>query len=135
MSARGDIENTFHRWALAYDERDLETMAACFTDDAVMTLRIGDGDLVGPFEGRDAIMGLMSSSLESQTDQRRHLTTNIIIRSEDGSKAVTESYLTLTAVENGTIRLVSTGRYVDELRNEDDTWRLSKRHIALDLPY
>src|SRR5512139_1255447 len=116
MSARGDIENTFHRWALAYDEKDLETMSDCFTEDAVMTLRIGDGDLVGPFDGRDAIMGLMSSSLESQTDQRRHITTNIIIRSEDDSKANTESYLTLTAVENGAIRLVATGRYVDELR-------------------
>lgn len=135
MSARGDIENTFHRWALAYDEKDLETMADCFTEDAVMTLRIGEGDLVGPFDGRDAIMGLMSSSLESQTDQRRHITTNIIIRSEDASKAVTESYLTLTAVENGAIRLVSTGRYVDELRFEGGSWRLAKRHIALDLPY
>jgi uncharacterized protein (TIGR02246 family) len=135
MSARGDIENTFHRWALAYDENDPDTMADCFTADAVLTLRIADGDLVGPFDGREAIMGLMKNSLDSQTDQRRHVTTNIIIRHEDGQSAVTESYLTILAVEDGVLRALSSGKYQDELRNEDGQWRLSKRHIALDLPY
>ncbi|MEU8802955.1 nuclear transport factor 2 family protein [Spirillospora sp. NPDC048819] len=135
MSARGDIENTFHRWALAYDENDLDTMAECFTDDAVLTIRIGDGDLVGPFEGKEAVMGLMRDSLASQTDQRRHITTNIIIRSEDATSATTESYLTLMAVENGAIRVLSSGKYQDELVNQGGVWRLSKRHIALDLPY
>ncbi len=136
MSARGDIENTFHRWALAYDENDPDAMEACFTKDAVLTMRIGDGDLVGPFDGRDAIMGLMRDSLASQTDQRRHITTNIIIRREDEQSAETESYLTLIAVENGQIRVLSSGKYQDTLVAEDDgVWRLRSRHIALDLPY
>lgn len=135
MSARGDIENTFHRWALAYDENDLDTMTECFTEDAVLTMRIGDGDLVGPFDGREAVMGLMRDSLATQTDQRRHITTNIIIRSEDATSATTESYLTLVAVENGAIRVLSSGKYQDELVKDGGVWRLSKRHIALDLPY
>jgi len=135
MSARGDIENTFHRWALAYDENDPDTMADCFTEDAVMTMRIGDGDLIGPFEGREAIMGLMKNSLSSQNDQRRHITTNIIVREEDDRTAVTESYLTLLAIENGALRTLSSGKYQDELHNDGGIWRLSKRHIALDLPY
>ncbi|WP_395103935.1 nuclear transport factor 2 family protein [Actinomadura sp. SCN-SB] len=135
MSARGDIENTFHRWALAYDERDMDTMADCFAEDAVLTMTIADGDLIGPFDGREAIMGLMRDSLASQTDQRRHLTTNIIIHEEDATSATTESYLTLLSVENGAIRVLSSGKYQDRLVNEDGVWRLSKRHIALDLPY
>lgn len=135
MTARGDIENTFHRWALAYDENDPDTMEDCFTKDAVLTMTIGGGDLIGPFEGRDAIMTLMRDSLASQSDQRRHITTNIIIRSEDATTAVTESYLTLLAIENGALRVLSSGKYQDELANENGAWRLSKRHIALDLPY
>lgn len=135
MSARGDIENTFHRWALAYDENDPDTMADCFTEDAVLTMTIADGDLIGPFDGREAIMGLMRDSLAAQTDQRRHITSNIIIRDEGAASATTESYLTLIAVENGAIRVLSSGKYQDELVNEGGVWRLSKRHIALDLPY
>jgi 3-phenylpropionate/cinnamic acid dioxygenase small subunit len=80
-------------------------------------------------------MGLMRDSLASQTDQRRHITTNIIIRGEDATSAITESYLTLIAVENGAIRVLSSGKYQDELVNDGGVWRLSKRHIALDLPY
>ncbi|MFB4308184.1 nuclear transport factor 2 family protein [Actinomadura sp. GTD37] len=135
MSARGDIENVFHRWALAYDENDPDTMAECFTEDAVLTMTIAGGDLIGPFDGREAIMGLMRDSLAAQTDQRRHLTTNIIIRAEDAASATTESYLTLIAVENGAIRVLSSGKYQDQLVKEGGEWRLSKRHIALDLPY
>lgn len=135
MSARGDIENTFHRWALAYDENDMDTMADCFTEDAVLSMTIAGGDLIGPFDGREAVMGLMRDSLASQTDQRRHLTTNIIIREEDDASATTESYLTLVSVENGAIRVLSSGKYQDRLVNEGGVWRLSKRHIALDLPY
>ncbi len=126
----------FNRWALAYDENDPDGMAECFAEDAVLTMRIGDGDLVGPFEGRDGIMKLMRDSLASQTDQRRHVTTNVIVRREDGSSAETVSYLTLLAVENGEIRVLSSGKYVDEVvRSADGAWRLAKRHIALDLPY
>jgi ketosteroid isomerase-like protein len=135
-SARSEIENTFHRWSLAYDQNDPDTMGDCFTEDAVLTMRIADGDLIGPFEGRDAVMALMRDSLASQTDQRRHVMTNIIIHSEDASSAETEAYLTLVGVENGAIRLISSGRYEDVVAKSDDgQWRLAKRHIALDLPY
>ena len=136
MSARGAIENVLNRYSIAYDDNDMTQMADTFTEDAVMTLRIGDGDLIGPFDGKDAIMKLMVDSLASQTDQRRHVTTNFVVRSEDERSATVSSYLTLISVENGAAKVLSTARYDDELRREDDgAWRFTKRHIQLDLPY
>lgn len=136
MSARGDIENVLNRYSIAYDDNDMVEMADTFAEKAVMTLRIAGGDLIGPFEGKDAVMKLMTDSLASQTDQRRHVTTNFVLRSEDGSTAVVNSYLTLISVENDKATLLSTAKYEDELVKESDgAWRFTKRHIELDLPY
>jgi uncharacterized protein (TIGR02246 family) len=136
MSDRGAIENVLNRYSIAYDENDMAEMADTFTDDAVFTMRIADGDLIGPFEGKEAIMKLMVDSHASQTDQRRHITTNMAVRRADGRTAAVSSYLTLISVQNGAAHLLSTARYDDELRRCDDgAWRFTKRHIQLDLPY
>lgn len=135
MCDRADIENVFNRYSLAYDKPDLDEMEACFTPDAVMSMRIAGGDLIGPFEGRDAIMTLMRDSLASQSDQRRHLTTNLVLRSQTESSASTESYLTLISVADGALTVLSTAVYVDELVKRDGQWLFTKRHIELDLPY
>ncbi len=136
MSARGAIENVLNRYSIAYDDNDMAEMADTFTEDAVLSMRITGGDLIGPFEGKEAVMKLMTDSLASQTDQRRHVTTNLVIRAEDERTASVSSYLTLISVENGAAKVLSTARYDDELRREDDgSWRFTKRHIQLDLPY
>ncbi len=135
MTARAEIENLLHRYSLAYDRNDMPTMAGTFTDEAVMTLRIAGGDLIGPFDGREAIMKLMTDSLASQTDQRRHLTTNLVVESETDDTASVVSYLTLISVADAKATLLSTAVYEDELRRDADGWRFTKRHIELDLPY
>lgn len=135
MCDRGAIENVLNRYALAYDENDMEEMADCFTEDAVLTMRIQDGDLIGPFEGREAILKLMRDSLAAQNDQRRHITTNLVVRRSDADSASVVSYLTLIAIEGQKLNVLSTARYDDELVRQDGVWRFSKRHIALDLPY
>ncbi|GGO20506.1 hypothetical protein GCM10010116_41170 [Microbispora rosea subsp. aerata] len=135
MCDRGAIENVLSRYSLAYDENDMEEMADCFTEDAVLTMRIQDGDLIGPFEGREAIVKLMEDSLAAQNDRRRHLTTNLIVRETGDGTATAVSYLTLIAIQDQKLNVLSTAKYDDELVRRDGVWRLSRRHIALDLPY
>ena len=136
MSARGAIENVLNRYSIAYDDNDMAEMADTFAEDAVMTMRIAGGDLLGPFEGKPAVMKLMTDSLASQTDQRRHVTTNMAVRKETEDAATVSSYLTLIQVKDGAAKVLSTARYDDELRREGDgAWRFTKRHIELDLPY
>lgn len=129
------IHELLNRAAYGLDVRDLDILASCFAEQAVMTLRIAGGDLVGPFDGREAIMKLMTDSMEEQTDQRRHVTSNMFFESEGEDAATLMSNLTLLATENGQIRLVSAGTYQDEVVRQGGQWKLVKRHIELDLPY
>lgn len=136
MTARPEIENAIHRAAWGYDENDVDLIAAQFAEDAVLTMQIGrEGDVIGPFAGREAIRKLHADSLVSQTDQRRHNVSNVIIDAESADAASTLANLTLLSIENGAIRVLSSGFYRDEFTRDGDAWRIATRHIYLDLPY
>ena len=136
MTARAEFENLLHKASWGYDEADPDLIASCFTDDARMTLRIGrDGDLVGPFEGRAAIRALHADSMAAQTDQRRHNLSNLWVEKETADEATVVTNLTLLSIENGTVRVLSSGWYRDTLTHRDGTWLLADRYVYLDLPY
>ena len=129
-----NIHELLGRAALAYDERDLPTLESGLAANASMSMRIAGGDLIGPFEGREAIMKLFTDSMAAQTDVRRHVVSNIFF-DESGEHPVAISNLTLMATENGEIQLLTAGIYRDTLIEEDGSWRILKRHLDLDKPY
>ena len=133
MVDRNDIENLLNSYSLAYDSNDMVLMEDCFTADAVFSMKIVDNDPLS-FETRDVIMKLMRDSLASQTDQRRHANTNLIVRSEGGVTKTT-NYLGLSAVENGEIKLLSSGVYSNEIVEDEGKLRIRKMHLDLDRPY
>jgi 3-phenylpropionate/cinnamic acid dioxygenase small subunit len=120
---------------LGYDERELEMLAGCFAQNAEFSMRIARGDLVGPFIGRDDIMGLMTGSIDTQTDVRRHVISNIVFTSSNADTVEVVSNLTLLATENGSIELLSAGIYRDKVALTDGDWRISHRHLDLDKAY
>lgn len=129
------ISELLNKSSYALDERKLEMLEACFADDAVMSLRIEGGNLIGPFNGQEEIMKLMKDSMDTQTDQRRHIISNIFFQEEDEEVAKVVSYLTLFATENGEINLLTTGTYQDEVARVAGEWKIKKRHLDLELPY
>ena len=129
-----EIHELMSRAAYAYDERDTAMLEACFAPDAAFTMRIAGGDLVGPFEGREAIMGLMLGSMEEQTDVRRHVVSNLFFTSA-GEQPEVVSNLTLLATEKGEIQLLSAGVYRDKVAHDGEGWVIVQRHIDLDKPY
>ena len=133
MVDRNDIENLLNSYSLAYDSNDMVLMEDCFTADAVFSMKITDNDPMS-FETRDVIMKLMRDSLASQTDQRRHANSNLIVRSEGGVTKTT-NYLGLSAVENGEIKLLSSGVYSNEIVEDEGKLRIRKMHLDLDRPY
>ena len=136
MTARAEIENVLGRAAWGYDENDVDLIAAQFTETATMTLQIGrDGDVIGPFEGREAIRKLHADSLAGQTDQRRHNISNVVLVKETPDTASVTSNLTLLSIENGAARVLSSGWYRDDLVKVGGDWLIATRHIYLDLPY
>lgn len=128
------IHELLGRAAYAYDQRDLDLLESCFDVDALMSMRIAGGDLIGPFEGRDAIMQLMKSSMAEQTDVRRHVVSNIFFEST-GEQPVVISNLTLLSTQGGVASLLATGIYRDTVVEAGGSWRLRARHIDLDSTY
>lgn len=135
MTHREAIANLMGRYTQAYDLDRLGEMKACFTDDAVMTMQIADGDQIGRFEGSDAIVQMMTEAHQGQDDVRRHVITNVVVDDVSDTSARAVSYLTLLTISDGKVNLLTTGRYEDELVRTDDQWLFRKRHIALDLPF
>jgi 3-phenylpropionate/cinnamic acid dioxygenase small subunit len=129
-----DIHELLGRAAYAYDERDMNALHACFSSGAVMSMRIAGGDLIGPFEGRDAIMKLMADSMAQQHDVRRHVVSNIFFEL-DGEQVVAVSNLTLVSTADGKATLLAAGVYRDTLVEEAGAWCIASRHVDLDSPY
>ena len=128
------IHELLGRAAYAYDERDIAMLEGCFSADICLTMRTAGGDLIGPFEGREAVMGLMTGSMAEQTDVRRHIISNIFF--DDSAETTTVvANLTLVATENDEIHLLSAGVYRDAVVEEDGSWRIHNRHIELDKSY
>ena len=129
------ISELLSRAAFAYDEKDIEMLSASFSVDAQFTMRIADGDLIGPFEGREGIMKLMIDSMDQQTDKRRHVISNIFFESSQDNIVSVVSNLTLFATENGEIQLLSAGIYHDSVVKINDNWEVYRRHLDLDKSY
>ena len=130
-----EIHELMGRAAFGYDERDLEMLAGCFAENAEFSMRIAGGDLIGPFSGREEIMGLMTGSMDEQTDVRRHVVSNLFFNDTQSDTPEVVSNLTLLATENGAIQLLSAGVYRDRVIKIDGTWRIAGRHLELDKSY
>lgn len=130
------IHELLTKAAYGLDMRNLDMLSQCFAIDATMSMRIAGGDLIGPFESRAGIMKLMTDSMDAQTDQRRHLVSNIFFTDESiDDKASVVSNLSLITIEDGEINLISTGVYQDDVIKTTEGWQLSNRYLDLDLPY
>ena len=128
------ITEVLNRMAYYYDEGHLDELGPCFADDAIMSMQIAGGDMVGPFESRDNIMELYRGAKSTQTDVRRHNITNVIFEASGDTLAVT-SYLTLFATENAETKLLTTGVYRDQVARVGGEWKIIRRHIDLDSAY
>ena len=130
-----DISELLARSAYALDERKLEILEDTFSETATFVIDIDGVDGEMDFAGREAIMSLMTGSMDEQTDQRRHVITNVFFESESDNRAQVVSNITITSVEHGAIRLVTSGLYRDEVVCEDGQWRIAGRRIELDMAY
>ena len=70
-----------------------------------------------------------------QTDIRRHVTTNVVVQDETENSANVMSYLTLLVTDGGVCRLQATGVYRDQFVLDGGKWKISRRHLDLDVHY
>jgi hypothetical protein len=130
-----DALNALSRWALGYDSRDVELMDDAFAAETRFVLRPPGGATPLVFEGHAAVMKLFTDSLASQTDRRRHVLTNQYVERVSRKRMRVTSYLVLIVIENGALRVQTTGVYRDVVvRERDGVWRIRERDLTLDLP-
>lgn len=127
---------TAHRYAWAYDERDLGVLADVFTDDAVFESVVADGEAMEPLRGRDAVVDWLKGHMAAQSDQRRHTMPNPVVLTAGATEAVVCAYLLLTAAEAGHVRVVTTGTYrMHMTRTAEGPWRIARITAGFDAPF
>lgn len=129
------ITEILNRYAWGYDTRDLDLMGASFSEDGSFHILLDGTDGWGPYQGRKAIVAWLAEVMAQQHDQRRHCVTNLVFRELGADSARVDSYLCLTAVENGALRVVCTGTYHDDLTKRGGQWAIRRKVLRLDNPF
>lgn len=139
-----DTDSVGHRLAMAervhlygwgYDERNRELLADCFTEDGTWEGHIMGTDSVGPFVGREAVVEFLTAFWDEQTDQRRHVFTNVVVSDLTDRTGVAHAYLLLTASTGGEMQPVTVGPYRLEMRVDAGVWRISRLAAGFDAPF
>ena len=95
-----EVHELLSRAAYALDEQDLQMLGACFAPEAEFRMQIAGNAPIPPFVGHAAIMELMRNAMAAQTDDRRHVVSNIFFEAGETDARVI-SNLTLLATESG----------------------------------
>lgn len=130
LEDRAAIHDLFTRYCCALDNGEVDTVVACFTDDAALrspVIDIRGHDAIRAFAGRFAAQRAAGT-------QFRHMVTNIAV-AVDGNRARATAYLLVLISERGDHRTLPPGRYECELVKQEGAWRFSRRTVYHDHPY
>ena len=132
---RALITERIARYCWSYDERQLDLLAGCFTEDAVWDGNVLGVIPIGPFVGREKIRDWLSEFWPHQHDQRRHMLLNTIVEEQTGETATTLSYLLLMASTGDVASIESMGFYKVQYRREGEKWLISHLNAGFDKPF
>lgn len=135
MADKQAITEMLGKGGWAYDTPDVDYLADMFTEDGTFDLSIAGVGQAASFSGRAEIRKLYEDSLASQTDQRRHVVTNIFFEDDADESVTAVSYLVLITISDGALNVISTGVYKDQIVRDGEAWRIAHRDLHLDLPY
>jgi hypothetical protein len=113
------------RYATAVDTVDLDLLAECFAEDAVLTTRRGSR------HGRAEILDYYRASLADPV-ARKHLLCNQAVTVTGPGEAEVDSYFAYTYAGDDTA-IIGWGRYVDTVRVVDGVGVLTSKRISIDV--
>lgn len=129
---RHAIQQLLSSYGFHHDARDFDSLAECFAEDATYTMVVAGSEPIGPRLGRDAIVDQIRIFKSRQTDQRRHVITNFLFDQETASRARVRTYVTVIAVADGVLEVVSSGVYTDIVVRTERGWRIADKRLHLD---
>jgi hypothetical protein len=118
------ICNTYNRYVQTLDAGDFDTTAACFDEDATLTVR-GSGEFHGVAELR-----ALWERRRAGPSTIKHIVAGVWVHREDGEEATITAALILIDLSDG--RVVATGNSDDVLlRGADGVWRFTEKRVDL----
>lgn len=135
VADRLSIADTVARYSWAYDERRIDILSRCFTEDARFHGSVAGEVEFGPYEGSEAITQWLKSIWESQSDQRRHCVMNLVIDDLGSHSATASAFVLISAAENGAVRLATTGIYRFAMKKDAEGWRIATMFVGLDVGF
>jgi ketosteroid isomerase-like protein len=125
------INDLFIRYACALDHGEVETVVACFTEDAVI-----ESPVMGSFTGTKAVREFAQRNAklrETPGQQMRHVVTNLRM-DVDGDRARAFCYLLSYLTKDGQTEMISPGEYDCRLVKIAGEWRFAHRIVVMDRP-
>ena len=135
LDVRGHLADRLSRYCWGFDERRLDVLEDCFTDDAIWVGEVMGETRVGPHVGRTAVLSWLAGFWPHQRDQRRHVITNLIVEQITPGSATCLAYLLLVGSARAAVALEAAGLYRVEYRLEDHVWRISRLAAGFDVPF
>lgn len=127
------IEDAFNHWAIGYDEGNLDVLRTLFTERGTLEATRASAARVWVNTGADEIIAAVKRDRASQSDQRRHAISNVVLNALDGKRASAAAYGVVTVAAADDLYLGATVLYVGDLEKQaDGTWRFTKLVIGLD---
>ena len=123
------------RYCWAYDERRIDRLGECFTEDAIWEGNVLGRVPIGPFVGREAIVDWLRKFWPHQKDQRRHMLLNTIVEQQATDTATTLSYLLLMSSTGDAMSMESMGFYRTTYRRQSADWQISRLTAGFDKPF
>lgn len=123
------------RYCWGYDERQLDRLLACFTEDGVWEGNVLGRIPIGPFKGREKIGTWLSGFWPYQHDQRRHMILNTLVEEQTRTTATTWSYLLLMSSDGKHAKIETTGFYKVRTRLEGGQWLIENLTAGFDAPF
>ncbi len=130
LEDRAAIHDLFTRYCCALDNGEVETVVACFTEDAVLkspVIDLAGHDAIRAFAGRFAAQRAAGT-------QFRHMVSNIAVTT-DGDRATATAYLLVLISQDRDHRTLPPGRYECDLIRQHGVWRFSRRTVFHDHAY
>lgn len=129
---RALITERINRYGWAFDERRLDLLVDCFTEDGIWEGSVMGVEPYGPFIGRGGIREFMAGFFPLQSDQRRHQFSNFVIEFDGPDRASAHAYLVLWGSENDRTGAVTAGPYRFVAVRDAGVWRLAELHGGWD---
>jgi hypothetical protein len=121
----------FSRYAAGMDTKNFALTTETFAANARFEVNLDGRDIAPPIDGKQRIGDFFETATRRQSDQRRHVITNVRTTDEDG-KQIAYAYLTLVVTTDGVLTVKQTGMLRSEIVEEAGELRFGLMQLALD---